>query len=1022
MRRFLLFALLTASAVCCRAADLKLIPTPQQVEMRPGTFNLSKATPSAKQADLSFAASQVTDELRLAGLSPGKTANITLSCATQPAPELTDKGAEAYSLLVEPTRITIIGNGPAGAFYGVQTLKQLIRANRTGTTIACCRILDWPGLRYRGYSDDISRGPIPSMDFFKREIRTMAEFKMNMLTFYTEHVFKLHKHPDIAPDDGITPEQIAELSEYAKQYHVELVGNFQSFGHFYNILKLPQYAILRETMGIICPVKEESYQFLDEVYSEIAPSYNSPLFNVNCDETNDLGTGPSKDLAAKIGVGGVYVQHMNRIHDILKDKYHKRMMMWGDIALQHPDIVQGLPKDTILLSWGYGAAPNYDRAIEPFVKAGFEFMVCPGVSCWSQIFPNYENAMVNIRNYTRDGAKYGALGALNTTWDDDGENLFHWNFYGTNWGAACAWKPADTRREDYDAAWAQLSYGTPDDKATRAVKLLSSCVSNPLTQGNMDDAFWVRPFTVLATTYEAVTKQADELCRTTGDAIALLEAARNDAKVDAEDLDYLLFAARRLRFIGRARQLQFAAAKQYGEALLAFPDTKPAAAALDNACAGADEMLKTVTSLRTEYQRLWLAENRAWWLSNMLGKYDGLLKDLTAHQQMLADAREQMKKTGVPPDPATVGLKLAETGRRLNQAVPTAETLLPPNAKWWDDKWPLRVPLKVQMADAAVTDYPIVVSADFGDQKIAPDSVRVVEYAADGTPTPLLTQYEPVQPNQGRVIFLLSGQTPAKAARAFALYYDLDGSPAKPAQADAALTVKPEGDGYWVENDRYRIYVGSQGAHLYEWVVKALNAEITEPGRGGWAGFADTMGDRESPFDLKVEAAGPVLVRLRATARTGSNEKIITFYAGKPYVEIMLARAVNFYWDYDNNANFSADKGHPGQALFSDGFKEPICKSDETIHNVRGNVYWCAKTRDDGFVLANATPEVLAGHITGPGGGWGGVGIEGGPDASHFVTFADKIDGDPAPILNALQHTMDLRWQPKAWISKPEAK
>ena len=100
------------------------------------------------------------------------------------------------------------------------------------------------------------------MDYFKREIRTMAEFKMNMLTFYTEHVFKLQKHPDIAPPDGITTEQVKELSEYAKQYHVELVGNFQS----------------PTTVGV-------SYRFIDQ--------------NVNRD------LGPGSDAFALQQTGGV---------------------------------------------------------------------------------------------------------------------------------------------------------------------------------------------------------------------------------------------------------------------------------------------------------------------------------------------------------------------------------------------------------------------------------------------------------------------------------------------------------------------------------------------------------------------------------------------------------------------------------------------------------------------------------------------------------------------------------------------
>lgn len=1017
-------------------ADLKLIPTPQQVEMLPGRFDFTGAkiqVPGASGADTAFAASDLVAELNremkpklLAGGPVKKPIIVGLisfyaqELKGQDVSALKDKGPDAYLLLVEPTRILCAGNGDAGTFYGVQTLKQLIRANRTGTTIPCVRILDWPGLKYRGYSDDISRGPIPTMDFFKREIRTMAEFKMNMLTFYTEHVFKLKKYPQIAPEDGITTEQIAELSQYAKQYHVELVGNFQSFGHFYNILKHEEFANLRETMGIITPAKEESYQFLDDIYSEIAPAYNSPLFNVNCDETYGLGEGPSKELAAQIGVGGVYVRHMNRLHDMLRDKYHKRMMMWGDIALQHPDIVQNLQKDTILLSWGYGAAPNYDNAIEPFVKAGFDFMVCPGVSCWQMVFPNYENATVNIQNYIRDGAKFGALGVLNTTWDDDGENLFTWNFYGTNWGAACSWKPADSKLEDYDAAFAQVSYGTGDDRIMQAIKLLAGCTKNPLTDNLMNRAFWVRPFGALATTFEAVSKQADDLCKTSDEAIKLLEEAKPQARVDAGDVDYLLFSARRLNYIGRSRQLWLKASAQYSEALLQFPDTKPAAAALQTAQAAADELAKTITDLRAEYERLWLLENRPWWLKEMSGKYEALLTDLMAQSQKIAAAREQLAQSGQLPDAVALGLKILETSRRDTRPLPTTDAILPANAKWWDDKWSDRLPVKLQFGEKAVTDYPVEVAVNFGEVKPGPTSLRAVEYLTDGqmiaTPAQLIT----LPDGKTHVAFMAPGESAPKSTRVFAIYYDAAGD--KPALTAPTISAQSEDGWITVENDRARIVVGAPGAHMYEWFVKALdNLEITEPGRGGWAGFSDSgNADRGGDWKLELEAAGPVLVRIKGTEQSGSNEKTLTIYAGEPYVEVMMARPTSFCWDYDSANNFAADKAMPGTALFSDGYKEAVCRSDETQHAQRGGVTWCAKTRPDGLVLANITPEVAATHMTGPGGGWGGVGIEGGAPVAHFITVADKIEGDPTAVLNAIQQTMDLRNQPQMWIGKAE--
>ncbi len=1025
------------AAVGASAASLKLIPQPQQLELLSDRFawepaaRITLAAPD-RTAD-QFAAAQLQAELtlslKLPPTPPAADARTVIIGELGDAPvarqtdgedvaRLSEHGPEAYFLLVAPTHIVAAGVGPAGTFYAIQTLKQLLRANRDGVTIPCVRILDWPGLKYRGYSDDISRGPIPTMDFFKREIRTMAEFKQNMLTLYTEHVFKLKKHPVIAPPDGITAEQVAELAEYAGQYHVELVGNFQSFGHFGQILRHHEYASLRETGGIITPAKEDSYRFLDEVYSEIAPAYPSKLFNVNCDETQGLGEGPSKPLADKIGVGGVYVRHVNRIHDILRDNWGKRMMMWGDIALQHPDIVEQLARDTILLSWGYGAAESYDRAIAPFVKAGFEFMVCPGISCWSQVFPRYDNALVNIHNYVRDGARLGALGMLNTTWDDDGENLFHWNFYGTNWGAACAWRPAAASVDDYNAGYAQLSYGTADDKVTQAIGLLTACGGNPLTQGNSDRAFWVRPFSALATSFEAVRRQSTELCEKTATAIALLAAAREEARIDAEDIDYLLFAARRLHYIGRARQLHLWSCYQYTAAAGAYPDTKPAAAALEFVCAAADELVTTSEELRAEYERLWLRENRPWWLREMLGRYDSLHKDLAARSHQLTAARAEFTRSGRPPEPAAIGLTLVETSRRNVFAAPAAGDILPPGAKWWDARWPHRVALKVQATACELVDYPVEVRVSFGDQTPDPASLRVVEHRADGALTPLLTQYDAVAERSGNVVFIMPGTTGAQATRTFAIYYDTVGRPPKPAQSAVGIWAKQQGAVVRVENERARFLVGSHGAHVFEWNVKALqDLEITAPGTSGWAGFADSgFADRDAPFAVGIEAAGPVMVRLRATAAAAGSEKVFTFYAGRPLVEVMLAGPVPFYWDYDNPANFARDKGHPGVALFSNGRREPVCRSDETIHAVGRGVTWSAKSRDDGLLLALITPEVAATHMTGPGGGWGGVGIEQSPPVAHFITFADRIEGDPAATLNAVRQTLDTRNQPRMWI------
>src|SRR4051812_122495 len=394
-------------------AELKLIPTPQKIEMKPGRFALASDPERAVHVE------KTTEAVNKAG------------------------GEESYQLIVSPDSITIRSSGDAGIFYAKQTLKQLVRASANDNSIPCVEITDWPTLKYRVWQDDISRGPIPTMDFLKREVRTLSELKYNAMTLYTEHVFKLKKHPDIAPDDGITADQIKELSEYARQYHVEIIGNFQSFGHMAHILSLPAYKDLGDNTWNISPAKEESYKFLADCYSEVAPAYESKLFDINCDEVTLGKEGASKEMVEKLGLAEVYARHISRIADLLRP-YGKTPMMWGDIAVQNKDIISKLPKDLIVLSWGYGAADSFDDAIEPFTKIGLRFMVCPGVSCWNRVFPDFSTATINISNYVRDGVKHGAIGMINTSWDDDGENFFSQAWYPFAWGAEVSWNPVAT--------------------------------------------------------------------------------------------------------------------------------------------------------------------------------------------------------------------------------------------------------------------------------------------------------------------------------------------------------------------------------------------------------------------------------------------------------------------------------------------------------------------------------------------------------------------------------------------------
>ena len=77
-------------------------------------------------------------------------------------------GAQAYRLNVNAAGVTIQSSTSAGAFYGVMTLAQLPYRNGARWMLPCVRIDDAPALRWRILSDDVSRGPLPTMQLFRR--------------------------------------------------------------------------------------------------------------------------------------------------------------------------------------------------------------------------------------------------------------------------------------------------------------------------------------------------------------------------------------------------------------------------------------------------------------------------------------------------------------------------------------------------------------------------------------------------------------------------------------------------------------------------------------------------------------------------------------------------------------------------------------------------------------------------------------------------------------------------------------
>jgi hexosaminidase len=672
---------LTCGVANSQTPNVQIIPAPKQVTAGEGSFSLTRDArvilADPKSAHDQFAAQDFINDTKATAdisLSIGKgrarrdiligridslpVAQALKLSAAQPSTALNEEG---YVIVANPDRVIVAGNTVKGTFYGLQTLKQLVRGNGATAFIPAVKIVDWPTMRWRGISDDISRGPVPTVDYIKRQIRNLAFFKMNMHSFYMEHTFASDTHPLIGPEGGsLTPDEIRQLVAYARNYHVELVPEQQTFGHLHKALRLEKYAELAETPygDVLSPQQPGSYKLIADWYKEINELFPGQFFHIGEDETFELGEGQSREAAKAKGVGALYFEHLNRVRDLLKP-YNRRLMFWGDIALNHPDLIGNIPKDMIVMNWQYSARDDFDASIKPFKDAGLEQFVCPGAHTWNQIFPNIDAAAKNITNFVRDGQKAGATGMMNTTWDDDGESLFEMSWYPIALGAAAAWQEGalDITRFERDFDWA--FFRNEGDQFVTAERALGS-VNTMLSSGATDELFWRDPF---STQFQNEARNFAERVRkmrlTVEDAAESLTRNESRARRNASAVSSMKFAARRLDHLGRRYEVMQKFSDQYWEAYLNLGDRTKVrrlryyTGAIYN---NLREMAEELAILKDEYRRQWLAENRPYWLESVLARYDQMISIWLSKSRAMDEALRKYEMTSTLPEPEAFGL------------------------------------------------------------------------------------------------------------------------------------------------------------------------------------------------------------------------------------------------------------------------------------------------------------------------------------------------------------------------------
>ncbi|WP_066628987.1 beta-N-acetylhexosaminidase [Labilibacter marinus] len=498
MRIFATLSILLFICISVQAQELNdyLFPAPKEVKYATGNFNeVQGATFSSNEfysvikKSLAF---NIKGELKVLS-SPLTNNTFKLSI------DSTLTHLQQYKLTIDSTNITITGKDEAALYYGKQTLLQIIKySQETGQATPCLTINDWPDFERRGYMLDISRDKVPTMETLYHIIDLLASWKINEFQLYTEHTFAYQNHKKVWEEASpMTPKEITQIDAYCKAKFIDLVPNQNSFGHMENWLKHDEYLHLAEcptdcdtkwgtrSRHSLNPLNPESFDLMKELYTELLPNFSSEYFNIGCDETVELGNGLSKKTCKKQGVGNVYLDYVKKLNSEANIN-GKKAQFWGDIILNHSELISEIPKNMTAMVWGYESTYPFQENLPKFKDAGLDFYVCPGTSTWRSEIGRNKDAFINLKQAAVYGSTNKAKGYLNTNWGDWG----HWQPLSVCYpamavGSAYSWNSESNPTAKLAPVLSNYIFEDKTDKLSEALlKLGNAYLACDIQEGN----------------------------------------------------------------------------------------------------------------------------------------------------------------------------------------------------------------------------------------------------------------------------------------------------------------------------------------------------------------------------------------------------------------------------------------------------------------------------------------------------------------------------------------------------------
>ncbi len=524
MKKPIIFLLLSLAFTMVRALDHPvLLPQPQQITY--GINQLKIADLTIYLADKS-AQEDIFNANELAGFLKSRT-GITVPVVNQkkgkqvhishgnlqalPALNETSgpKCREAYTMKIDKNGIIINGNSSTGAYYAIQTLRQMAEGGGSNSFFQEAEISDYPALPYRGLLVSMGEGANYNEQFAREIIDELARFKSNQFYFYSESSIELDSFPLVGYKSKIPKEVIRRLVEYGRERHVDIIPMQALYGHLHDIFRIEKYSSLSTVpYGFeFDPTNPEARKMVKTMVDEICELFPSKFFHAGFDETwftrrlsrmQADGVAPLKN-GKVIDANDYFVQQLNYVTELLRAN-GKTGMAWMDIFVNESlmDQFKNVPKDFYYPAWYYDVdTSEMMKWIRVMNKYKLKYFVQPSIDNWNDLYSTqmtYDNADI----FLPLGKENGALGMIQCLWTDAMITLTRPSLLQIAYTAVGAWQKDNPDKNRFVEQYSLQHYDDPQYRngmirALNKVQESNDYLSKVFPSASQNEA-WVDPF------------------------------------------------------------------------------------------------------------------------------------------------------------------------------------------------------------------------------------------------------------------------------------------------------------------------------------------------------------------------------------------------------------------------------------------------------------------------------------------------------------------------------------------------